>query len=215
MAYRRKRNYRRKRTPWYRKKYSAITLAKKAYSGVKYIRGLVNSEMFDVVTTGNNYAITNTGGVVHLSNIAQDDGSTGRTGNSILAKSLFYRFVMKCHASATVSTVRVIFLWDTQQVADTSPAVSSILQSTDPLSALSLSVEGRFTIIKDYTFTLDNITKKSFAIKNFCSLNKHIRFNGSTGSDIQKNGLYLMCISDEATNTPTISYNCKLSYHDN
>ena len=121
----------------------------------------------------------------------------------------------KCNTSATVSTIRVILFQDKQQVADTSPGVSTVLNSVDPLSALSLSVEGRFKIIKDYTIALDNINKKSIVVKKFINQYSHVRFNGATGADVQKNGYYLLFLSDEATNTPTISYNVKLSYHDN
>ena len=62
MAYRRRRVYK-KRTPkpWYRKKYSVSQMASAAYKGVKYIKGLVNSEMFDVVTAASNTSMTNTG----------------------------------------------------------------------------------------------------------------------------------------------------------
>ena len=215
----RRRNYRRRNgnssRPWYLKKYNALDLAGKAYSGVKYLKGLVNSEMYDIINTATNSPILNTGSMVPLHQIAQGDGSDARTGNSILARSLFFRLVFKCNSSATVTTVRFMIVRDTQQVADTTPTAATILNSADPLSPLCLTVEGRFSVLKDKLITLNNVDSKSVPMKKFMNLYTHIRFNGAAGTDIQKNGLYALFISDEATNTPTISYNFKLSYHDN
>ena len=39
-------NRRRRRTPWYNRKYSTAQIARAAWRSAKYIRGLVNSEMF-------------------------------------------------------------------------------------------------------------------------------------------------------------------------
>ena len=63
-----KRVYGRKGLPWYKRKYNAMELAGKAWSGVKAIRHLVNSEKLHLVTTSS-AGISNNSYYVHLSTI--------------------------------------------------------------------------------------------------------------------------------------------------
>jgi len=65
MPYKRKGYRRRRRAPWYRRKYNALQLAAKAMKGVRYVKGLVNSEMFNT-TQAASAAVTNTGTFVNL-----------------------------------------------------------------------------------------------------------------------------------------------------
>ena len=43
----------------------------------------------------------------------------------------------------------------------------------------------------------------------------HIRYNGTADTDIQKGGLYILFISDQASDYPTCDYQTRLGYHDN
>lgn len=210
-----RRTRRGRRTPWYNKKYSTLQLAKKAAQGVYYLKGLVNSEMlkYDIATTS--ASINTTGSVIHLTNIAQGDTDNARTGNSILARKMLLRMQFYQNAAAVNTTFKVILLMDKQQVSDTGPAVTDILDAASTLSPLNSNTVGRFNILGSWLFHTstdrDTVVEKTF----FKDLRTHIRWNGTTASDIQKNGVYLMLISDQATNVPTVFYNWRLSYHDN
>lgn len=215
MAIRRRKTYKRGRKTWYNKKYSALQLATKAWKATKYIRGLVNSEMLHN-RIGGNITIDSTGGLLPLSGISQGDTDSGRTGNSIFARNLFMNLNVKVNASnLSTQFVRLILLQDNQQISDTTPSVSDVLDSAYPNAPLNQSTAGRFTIIRNWEFYLNTATNPGRVLKKYFKLWHHIRYNGTASTDIQRGGLYLLYISDQSTNPPTAGYQIKLGYHDN
>ena len=103
---------------------------------------------------------------------------------------------------------------DTQQVSDTSPSVSDILQAADVDSPLNISTAGRFKVLVNKTVMLHD-NAPMFHKETYSSMYHHIKYNGSASSDIQRGGLYMLFISDQATNTPTVSIAARLMYIDN
>lgn len=209
-----KRSKRSKNVEWYDQKHSAKSLAIKALNNVKYIKGLVNSELYKY-DGASSTAVSNTGTTIGLTSIIQGDGDNQRTGNSLLVKKIFTRLVFTQHASATDTLYRVLFIQDNQQIADTSPTFTEILDTISCLAPLNSNTVGRFKVLKNYFF---HTSTSSDTVKHVtCSIPMmhHVRFNGTGSGDIQKGGLYLMVLSDQATNTPTMFYNYRVSYHDN
>lgn len=216
MPYRRRRYSRRRKTGLWHKKVSAAQVAgaaMSAYRGVKYLRGLVNSERMHLINSAT-FNPDSSGDITHLTNIGQNDTATGRTGNSVLLRDIFYRFQITGNASATGTFYRIILFQDKQQIGDTSPTVADVLNSIEVQSPLNSNTAGRFKILKDYYFST-NQDSRTRTFKNYIKLHSHIRYNGSTANDIQKNGIYLLMLSNEATNTPTFTYNIKMGWHDN
>lgn len=211
-VYRRRR--RRRTAPWYRRRYTAMQLATKAAKGVWYLKGLVNAEMHHHIKASSG-SITNSGTVLHLTDIAQGDNDAERTGKSIFVRNVFSRLAVEQHASATHTGIRMILFIDTQQVADTSPSVTNVLESTSILSSLNTETAGRFKVLKDWTFYVNDTSSTTRVIKYFKNLRHHVRYNGTAGTDQQKGALYLLYLSDEGTNQPTLYWNIKLGYHDN
>lgn len=214
--YRRRKVFKKK--PWYRKKYNAIQLAYKAWRGVRRIRGLVNSEMLHVDKTYSSNTISGTGYVYNLTGIAQGDGINQRTGNSILVRNLTYRLKFEINSSVTAdTTILFALVWDTQQVGDTSPAITDIFASATPETLLATGTLGRFKIIlrKHILLTPASGGKPAIVMHNNLNLYKHTRYNGVNDTDIQRNGLYLVMVSSESTNLPTITGTVRLGYHDN
>ena len=178
---------------------STATIAASAWSGVKYLRTLVNSEkhkLDTVITT----SISSTGAITNLSAIAQGDAINQRTGNSVLATGVHLNMVFSLNASATASYVRALLFIDKQQVGDTSPSGSDLITG-NYTGHLAASTVGRFQILFDYLFPLNDVGLKNKVIRKYIKLNKHIRFNGTASSDIQKGGLYMLLFSNEATNS--------------
>lgn len=208
----------RKSTPWYNRKYSTMQLARSAWNGVKYIRGLVNSEMFHVRGNDIDQTVDNTGYVRHITAISQADGPQNRTGNSILARKFFLRYILKGNTGPAITIVRVMLIRDKQQVGDSSPTITDVLDTTDPLSLLDPGQYGRFEVLYSKIHTLNNTDKRTIQGQIVRSMMSHVRFNGTADTDIQRNGLYLMAISDQATTgtaEPTINFSSNLSYRDN
>lgn len=212
-----KRSYRRRyRRRVYKKplRYKVADMAYSAVKGVSYLKGLVNAELhhYDNITLGS--SINNTGTIYHLNPIPVGDNNAERNGNSILSKYLFGRMEFVINGSSTYTFIRCIFFTDKQQIGDTSPGVTDVLSTASQTSPLNSFSAGRFKILKDMTIRLDTMHPSSNR-KIMMKLPFHSKYNGTSGSDIQKNGLYLLVICNEPVNTPAFSYNLRYSFYDN
>lgn len=217
MPYRR-RSYRgrrrRSKQAWYNRRYSAKDLALKALRNTKYIRGLVNSEMFHKDFATNAAQIYNTGSVYALTEISQGNTMGQRTGNSILLRNLSQRIRLTKSTSANTTVVRMILFYDRQQVSDSYPTLANLLQSVSVDAPLNSDNFGRFKIVTSKVIVLDS-NRPMWHKESFKSMYQHVRYNGNASTDIQKNGLYLAFISDQVTNVPLLDIYTRLSYRDN
>lgn len=216
--YRRK-GYRRRRrqVPWYRKKYNVAQVAGAALRGVNYIRGLVNSEKFKHDLIGSS-AVSQAGVMTHITNISQGDGEGQRTGNSIFVRNVNIRGSLIKSTSATVTRVRLMLIVDKQQINDTAPAPSDVLDSVGTsnsvYSFLNNDTVGRFTILKSRLYSLTEDTPVINVNWNF-NLRRHVRYNGAGATDIQRGGIYILQIGTESANFPSFDRAIRVSYHDN
>lgn len=213
----RRRRYKKSSRPNYTTIGAAKFLAKRAYQGVRYLKGLVNSEMFKFDNSFNSTVSTSPGSL-NLVGIGQGDDENQRQGNSILARYLHLRFDITIHASATNTFLRMVLVCDKQQTADTSPTFSDIFD-TSTVSAvigpLNKNTVGRYSIMFDRVFKLDNQAHPNIFKKMYFKLYRHVRYNGTATTDVQKNGMWLFYVSNEATNTPTLTLQSRIGYHDN
>jgi len=197
---------------------TTTNVAKAAWSGVKYLRTLVNSEVHKFDVGVSTTTVSNAGQIIQLNAIAQGDTAAQRTGNSILAKYLAGKFTILASSAATQTLFRFILFIDRQQVSDTAPAVTDILSSASTMSFLNNSQAGRFQVLEDKLFTYDVLQKRTSLwkyYKSFAGSNLHVKFNGTAATDIQKNGIYMLLLSSEAVNQPQIIYSTRFGYHDN
>ncbi len=211
MVYRRRR-YKRRR--YIRRGVGALSLAVKAIKGVRYIKGLVNSELM-VHNDASQILPSTTGVSIHLTDIAQGDANTTRHGNQIKLKYIKLRMTLLKHATPVATFIRCLIVVDKQQEADTTPAIGNVLTSLVIDSAYDPANIGRFRILYDRVFTLVTGSSDYKFTQKYIKLNMSVRYNGVATSDIQKNGVYIMFLSDEATNTPTVNYNARLRFRDN
>lgn len=209
-----KRNFKKKKSYQKPMRYKVADMAYQAFRGVNYLKGLVNAELHSADFTASAQNITNTGSVIPLTTIAQGDNYNNRQGNSILAKYLFGRMEFAKNSSATSTFIRLMFIQDTQQIGDTDPGIADILSSSSTISSLNQFQKGRFSVLRDTTIRLEP-NQTTDVMKVNLKLPFHIKFNGTSGSDIQKNGVYLVVLSNESTNYPVFSYNLRISFYDN
>lgn len=212
----RKKTYkpRNKRISYTKGAQNAFALAKQAARDIWYLKGLVNSEMLHNQSTGNTL-VPNTGTMTLLNGMAQNDTSSGRTGNSILMRNVFIRLCFTQNASATSTIYRVMLVLDSQQIGDTNPTIPDILETVNPIAPLSTASAGRFKVLKNYFFTTDDDKGQTKIINFYKDFRFHTRYNGTANSDIQKNGLYLVMLTDQPTNAPRVDFTWKVGYHDN
>jgi len=225
---RRRRRRRRPVVPWSRKKYCITPADAYSYArrGLRYITGLVNSEKLYKETSDQDVEVSYDNPVfVPLTDIAQGDTISGRTGNSVLVRYLNAKIWLRMRDNQPTMT-RIMLVRDKQQVGDTTPSISTVLNGTAGpqviTSFLNRTTAGRFDILYDRTFSLAGTSTGGHTTDRLIKINKvmrsHVRYNGTSSTDIQKNGLYLIISSDQSdasTTEPLVDYVVRVNYHDN
>lgn len=153
---------------------------------------------------------TSTGSVTHLSSVAQGDGSQERIGLAISPTSVELRLNFSKHASATATTIRLVIY---QYVLGASTAITDYFSSPAVTNFKANLRQYDTRTLKDMTINLNTDRPE---VTRFIRVRMRgiIGYDGSAGADSQKNGLYLIMLSDEATNTPTVTGQARLFYKD-
>lgn len=202
---------------YYTKNYSLINIgraeakANMALAQLADIRGSLNVEYkrFDLDASLNP---SSTGAIQHLTNIAQGDGDQNRDGLQCKLKSVYTKWYIKQHASATKTLVRCIWFIDNSQDG-TAPTVAEVLESATVLSHKNFVQRKRFTFLKDLCINLgDNTVANGEYYKK---LNMVVNYTDTTGSDTVDNHLYFLHISTEPTDTPTMLVKHRVRFLDN
>lgn len=211
----RKRNF--KKRPWYKRKYNAMEIAGKALSGVSALKKLVNVEHKKQDFTGSTSVPNAWTNMYYLHNVDAGDSVAQRDGNSIRAVSLSGLLQIYQHATATKTVLRVLIVKDNQTVADqTTLSGGTIFESnTEVYGLLNRSALGRFSVLYDKHFNMTAGMNSTITASISIPLNTHLRYNGATGSDIAKNGIYMLAISNEPTYQPAIDNRLRLTFIDN
>jgi hypothetical protein len=166
--------------------------------------------MNDTVTTGN---------VRNLCLIPEGSDYNERTGRSIKLKSIAIKAQLKVNATAELNTIRVMVV-RTLLNSSSAPTVSDVLQSVDINSFRNRENNQRsFNVLYDrnITLSLDNDNEyKQFSF--YKKLDSHMYFSGTAATEASsgKGAIYLMLLSDQSVNTPTMA-NChtRITYVDN
>ena len=159
--------------------------------------------------------ISTTAAVSHVTQIAAGDLQTERSGNKVILTGLYFHGKLSHDSSSANSTVRLLVVQDKRQVADGIPTAADILEeSTEPLSYLRGINKGRFRVIKDIMVTTDEISKKTYMFRWSKRMNTQIKYNGIALTDIERNGIYFLQLSDEAVNFPVLRYTFLYTFTD-
>ncbi len=158
------------------------------------------------------------GKILNLSNIVQGLDSVNRIGRSIKVKEFSFNAVLTQNSSATNTQVRIIIIADQQQEGSNDPSWLEVCVAVAPTSLLNVtSTRKRFKILYDRLFTLSiaNVTMIPFRFKK--KMSHVIQYTGTTAADASngKGSLYLMAISNEVTNDPTLDISTRILYLDN
>lgn len=201
---------------WYNKKYSVGDIAMKAWSAVKYMRTLINSERKLYTLQVAPAVQTYNGNVIQLTNIAQGDQQDQREGRSILINYLQLRGLFTKGTGNDV--LRYMIVRDKYQ-AGTAPAVDQILTtigtSLAPYAPLEPSFAGRFEVLDTgmVTFSPD---KPTVLFKKFIRLNKHCKWQTvASGGGTMAGHIYFISLNNTATNGCTVEFVSRVGYRDN
>lgn len=162
---------------------------------------------------------TPTGIVDVMSGIPQGDDEGARTGNSIKLNSLYFTMQCGMNASATQTFVRIIMFEDKFNTG-TTPTAADLLGLTlttgwSVIAPLNVDHTIRYRIIFDKRIALSQNGRQNYIWKKYIKIQKHVHYTGNLATDTYGGNIYLLTLSNEATNTPTIYFNCRVGYYDN
>lgn len=160
-----------------------------------------------------NFSIPTTGQIGILSNPAQGDTQVDRTGIEINALYMNIKYHVLWDTAGTGGAMTVWLIKDMQQAADTTPVIADVLETTFFSGLPNWNNRKRFKILSKKSFYQD--TSKAEVMTEFTQkLNFKVTFNGPLNTDIQKNGIYFIAVSNEAVNVPSLRITKRLVYTD-
>jgi len=174
-----------------------------------------------------------TGAVIHLTAVQQSDTATGRTGNTIqvLSISLSGFFLRSTSAYIPNAMYRFVIVVDKQQVGDSSPTIADVMDygaSNSTRFLPNVSVLERFRVLyvskifdgemmalqQSLTTSGSGIPTQSTYFQFNKKLNLKVDFNGTATSDIQKNGIYFLLLSNDTANVVDINGISRIGFVD-
>ncbi len=186
------------------------------WQDVKMLKRMINTEIHFTDAVASAQTMSSTPSLVLLNGISVGDTSNTRTGQSIKLDRLDLRFGISPNSTSILNFCRVLVVADKQTNAAAMTAADLLVSST-PFSPYSFGSQNRFICLFDETYAINypnlNLTKSVTLPTQF-----HVTYNsGNAGTvaDIVTNSIYLMYLSDVATNQPTISYYSRLWFIDN
>jgi len=161
-----------------------------------------------------------TGTVDHITNIDQGDTVSTRTGNAVNIVSVTLKGTIV--QAQNGSFYRVALVQDKQQVADTAPTASAIfsdgIASANPVTAVpTIANASRFNVLwmsKIYDGAVINSGNQIPYYEMTKKLNLKVIFNGVAGTDIEKNGLYVVFLTDAVGGTADFNGLARLGFTD-
>jgi hypothetical protein len=199
---------------------AAGRLAKRALSVFKGAGSLLLNAEFKHIDVTVAAAVSTTPAITALSVLAQGDTNITRDGNSIKCTGFDFRYFWSVNASATASLARLVVFLDTRNVGAAPTATDVFASSTIALPNVDAQ-PNRFVILYDSTQSLVLASDTRQAVSSQLSIpalrGVHFTFNGNAGTvaDLRGACLLVYVLSNEATNTPSVDFQCRLWFVDN
>lgn len=162
-------------------------------------------------------AITSTENFQLINGLTTGTSASTRNGQSVKLASVFVRMYITQAAAATTTQVRIFLLRDKQANAAIATSGGLLADNTNILSPLNISNGKRFKVYWDKLYRLDT-NKLNLEVKKYKRLRFHIEYNTGTAgtiADITTNSLYLMMVSDQDINSPTVQFWARIRFIDN
>jgi len=186
--------------------------------GVELARRIWNVEekMFDTTFAGT--VITSTGSIQSLTLIPQGVNYNERTGQTVGANNLRLAISAVANATAVTNFLRVIVLIDTENAGATI-TTAGLFQSTAADIYLSPYLN---TTYERYKVILDEhvwLTSGQVAMNKryVFPLDFDVMYSTAAGSLAagRENAIFVVLVSDNATNGPTVAFDARLNFVDN
>ncbi len=194
--------------------------AQKALAIARGVKALLNVEYKSHTVTAAALAITDSASATNLTLLVQGDTDITRDGSQVKFTSLRFGFTLKSNASATRTNVRIMLVHD-KQTNQAQATATQVLQDSTPIdaiiSAYNIDNVSRFNILYDKVFSLDPSYIPTLSRVVHKKLNLKVRYDANAGdvTDLTQDSIFLIMVSDQVTNDPTISHQIRLRYLDN
>lgn len=218
--HRRRRNYNKKRFPVMKTVKNIGSVASTAYNALRLastVARMVNTEKKYVDASGT-IAPTYTGSVTSFT-VSAGTSESQRIGSSI--KPLHFTLRGTIYASSVGNEQQYfrLILFRGKQENGVAYTASDILENTggvySPFSAKKYDNRFHTKIIWDKLIAVNKSTASTTKMVKFSKkLFGHMTFDGAT-TNVEDGGLYLLCISDVASNPAALNYYSRLTYTDN
>lgn len=190
------------------------------YKDVAFLKNVINVEYKKVDFSGGPTAISSSGTNNNLNAMSQGTDISNRVGRSVKAVSIYLTLSWTINTAATATRCRTMLVWD-KEPAGATPSVGTVLAQSSPEGHLNTDLAGnRFIILssKNVNLSINGDETKTLKIYRRLPRSYHTIFNsGNAGTvgDINTGALFMLNISSEATNTPTISWVSTFVFIDN
>ncbi len=196
------------------------TDAAKALSMAKYLKSIINVEFKSHTVSGTATAITVAPIIIETTNIAVGDTTFTRDGANAKIVSLSLKYILTQHASAVNTQVRCMLVHDrqtNQAIYSASELLSDVTASDNIASPRNLNHGARFQVLYDKVHTFSDSGRTNSYSQYYRKLQQKIRWDASTPdiTDLTMSSYSFVFMSNEPTNTPSITFSHRLRFVDN
>lgn len=170
---------------------------------------LMSHETKRNVETLSAQAVSTSVHTLEMTDIATGDGSGARDGNQVYVRSLYGRYTVGLHASATATVVRMLVYTpkDADQLLTTIDYIDRV-----PPENHTVWLDKLVTVNTDTPVKVVTLSKKWWN-KRIPGMKVQYDSGATTGSTT-RNPVVVAFVSNEATNTPTLNGDTTLYYKD-
>lgn len=203
----------------YKRKYK-----KRKYKGAKAMASLAlkmasrNRKAVEVKSTAASHSglVSNSGVVTLISGIAEGTDYDDRVGKKIVIKSVQIKGFManKDSTLGATTVIRLMIVRD-NSFSGTAPAISDLLLNSNAYSLRNPRPDllRKYTVLYD-TFRANDRDNPHNLFGKYRRLNQQAIFDGASVSSVSKGSLYVVMLSNRATDIPTVSWQSMVKFID-
>lgn len=154
--------------------------------------------------------------VQNCGNVAQGTSFNQRVGIWINVQKIEVRidlFVGAALIGSKDGHLRYVVVRDLQQGAGVIPTVTDVVNPFTPLGVRNVYFMKRFQILDDFLVRFSTYDPVKKIVKTY-NINDKMGFSGGAFSDNSYRGVYLMLVSDNTANPPTIGLTTRIFFSD-
>ncbi len=197
-----------------------ISDASKALALAKYLKGIVNVEFKNHDTSATLASRGSTIAIISLTSIAQGDSTNQRDGAQCKITSIRFRYTITQDPTAVATQVRVMVVLDkqtNQAIYTGGDLLADVTVNDAVIAPRNLDNMRRFQVLMDRTHSFSESGTLTSTHSFIKKVNIMLRFDNAAAAitSMTENSLSLLFVSNEATNTPTVTHHSRLRFVDN